>query len=1469
MSDIKFDIEVTGVQELRQAADSFQRLGKVSSQLSAQYKPLGAQTAKIVAENTKYLRTQKQLAAAVAQGVITQKEATRALEESMRAARERILTDKTLIDQAKKRKKAEEDARKETARLTKAYAPARVAADLYQKKVREITQAQKRNIISEKEARQSLALLTKEYAAFTKGAATGGNQFAKFNVETYKANQRIKRFASTGLQQAGYQVGDFAVQLQGGTNAAVALGQQGSQLLGIFGPAGAIAGAGLAIATAIVAPLLDAKDAADEAGVSIGSLFDRITSRSDSIGKILETSLSSSLESSRQQFLEISELFDKLDRRTLSKKISDKDSGINIVLRELNDLFAKNADIMDKGYEVTSIFGTGRVLSSDDMAKLKEAQKAIITFQADVGIALRAPIEEVAAGLADAFLTLKDMGSTIAGDIAPEFKKFLEDTGLLGQYEKEILDALEAQKKATENRKEGEAEALATAKRNRDEEQRAVDAVTKAYETRYRALTNAIDVNRASIRSENDKRIVLLAQQQVRKGNLDLYITENKLEGNRAAQLRNALRYLFDTELKLLAIAENTKQAKDEAAEFAKQMKKVADAISQIDKFGLSLSDKLARVTASNQALEQGLDGQIAGEITLLKIQRARLTLGLDRDDILAKSTELRQIDNNISAYEKQLKIQNDLKKADKDSKKKKKDIQDTVDALFAQTDQETILLGLTGERAKEEKVFFDLLKANAKADITLGEDKLRAIAKEIAAQQEANEMYKKAIGFVDGISNAFSDFVASGLKDFKSFVGSIKDMFVRLLADMAAAAVRNKILIPITTGFMAGAGNAAAGTAMGQYAAGGAQAGTIGATLAAGASTIGTGLSTGFMTTMYGGGTGAIAGGLSIGGPLGFSTAIGAAIPYLIAAAVVIGLFTKKTKLLDSGLRATIEGFDIAIETFKKTQTSRLFGLLKSSPVTNYEAASADVADPLIKAINDMQHSIVDAAGTLGIGAAAFDNFSYQFKVSLKGLTEEEQLKKVNEEITKMGDAFASLSGHFETMNELLAVAQQRYDLETRLLSLQGNATKLLARQRELETKATHELNQGILTQIYSLEDAYRSVDIAFATVQRSIEARKDTITRSFNEIMETFEGRINAASENVGVSQSVLGSLEGADSARIGMTREIGLEYLRSLGGASRITDQKKLDKALKAISDPSQDLYTNFVDYQRDFADQSNLIADLENKAGQQLSTDEKTLLELQEQAESARTRYEGQIEALDEQLTKAQEQIDVMKGVDLSVKSVEESIADLSQAVLAAISAQKAAEKALSGGGTGGGGDLAGVQSANAAGAKILDQLGQAGFATRESDGAKFQKIVIRGAEQLLDVAKQLGVQTSGLSGAEISQAISNAGNLGVSVDNATRAKEFALGGYHSGGLRMVGERGPELEMTGPSRVMSNNDTRRMLQNPDLVEAVKSMKQEISELRTEQRQLGINNNKYTKRTYDLYRQWDTEGLPAERT
>jgi len=97
-------------------------------------------------------------------------------------------------------------------------------------------------------ALQRMGLVAAPTAKQLNAAGIAVNQFG---MQASRGQTKIKRFGSVGLQQVGYQVGDFAVQIQGGTNALVALGQQGSQLLGILGPMGAIAGAALAIWTAV------------------------------------------------------------------------------------------------------------------------------------------------------------------------------------------------------------------------------------------------------------------------------------------------------------------------------------------------------------------------------------------------------------------------------------------------------------------------------------------------------------------------------------------------------------------------------------------------------------------------------------------------------------------------------------------------------------------------------------------------------------------------------------------------------------------------------------------------------------------------------------------------------------------------------------------------------------------------------------------------------------------------------------------------------------------------------------------------------------------------------------------------------------------------------------------------------------------------------------------------------------------
>jgi len=90
------------------------------------------------------------------------------------------------------------------------------------------------------QVQQQVQRVDRQIKNSTKILSSNANQYNRNAVATNK-------WAKGALQQAGYQVGDFAVQLSGGQNALQAFGQQGSQLLGIFGPVGAILGAGVAI----------------------------------------------------------------------------------------------------------------------------------------------------------------------------------------------------------------------------------------------------------------------------------------------------------------------------------------------------------------------------------------------------------------------------------------------------------------------------------------------------------------------------------------------------------------------------------------------------------------------------------------------------------------------------------------------------------------------------------------------------------------------------------------------------------------------------------------------------------------------------------------------------------------------------------------------------------------------------------------------------------------------------------------------------------------------------------------------------------------------------------------------------------------------------------------------------------------------------------------------------------------------
>ena len=126
-----------------------------------------------------------------------------------------------------------------------------------------------------------------EVQGATKAVKGLGSSLRATSVQQSGLTRKSKKF-TMGIQQAGFQVGDFAAQVQNGTSAMVALGQQGPQLLGVLGVWGALAGAALAIGTAII----KAKNAGKELkfdfkgiGKDLGKLFEPAKPFFDQIGK--------------------------------------------------------------------------------------------------------------------------------------------------------------------------------------------------------------------------------------------------------------------------------------------------------------------------------------------------------------------------------------------------------------------------------------------------------------------------------------------------------------------------------------------------------------------------------------------------------------------------------------------------------------------------------------------------------------------------------------------------------------------------------------------------------------------------------------------------------------------------------------------------------------------------------------------------------------------------------------------------------------------------------------------------------------------------------------------------------------------------------------------------------------------------------------------------------------------------------
>ena len=483
--------------------------------------------------------------------------------------------------------------------------------------------------------------------------------------------------------------------------------------------------------------------------------------------------------------------------------------------------------------------------------------------------------------------------------------------------------------------------------------------------------------------------------------------------------------------------------------------------------------------------------------------------------------------------------------------------------------------------------------------------------------------------------------------------------------------------------------------------------------------------------------------------------------------------------------------------------------------------------------------------------------------------------------EVTNASDA-AAQSIKDAAAEQAKAVADQKSGLITQLLQAQGNTAAL----RSLERAALDESNRAIYDEIKAIEDlttarekettaanatkeaAKTASDKAFSKLQASINAESAEAVKilkgTYDNLIKTLNLQEQGAQAAKEAAQEQLAAITGVfdllteqidqllGSVGAGQTAVQGLAFIdQSIAGARAsgyLPDQDQLAKAIaSARGGLDAGNFGTAFEQRRDTLVLAGKLSDLQSIAQAQ-KTEAQLQIELatkqvdliKQQIDQATKQFDADQAATQEyysdMLEAAQAQIDSLRGVNSSVIALGTAMTDFTRALQAekAATASAAATAATTSSSTNSFTGAAGVAYVNAA-------------LAQNNPALLYAKALAQGVS-----ASTIDTLMGWPAGTSNNWATSN--NL----------PRFAMGGLHAGGLRIVGENGPELEATGPARIFNAEQTQSILGGNSA-----ALVQEIQALRADNQAQSAAIVQLLARTAKLQERWDGDGLPETRS
>lgn len=367
-----------------------------------------------------------------------------------------------------------------------------------------------------------------------------------------------------------------------------------------------------------------------------------------------------------------------------------------------------------------------------------------------------------------------------------------------------------------------------------------------------------------------------------------------------------------------------------------------------------------------------------------------------------------------------------------------------------------------------------------------------------------------------------------------------------------------------------------------------------------------------------------------------------------------------------------------------------------------------------------------------------------------------------------------------------------------------------------------------------------------AMAALKNSVDAQKTLLASAFDAQTTRYNDQITSVTNSVGKLQSLASSLSstlsgmqisGSESAyRASAQAQISAALATARSGGGLPLDGQ-LTNALATVSKPSEMLFATFQDYAKDFYKTANSISALSDLTGLQLTADETTQAILTAQLSALNTSHDADIKALDALVASGQSSLDAANGNLTATLSVFDAVNAVNASVLLLV-AERASQGLASSGASsstnpnanysyGDGSSFAASDSSPADAAEYQQRYLMPGGTTNAYDvtsaseiarydgiSSTIQSIGVGSLSAIQDLASAVIAQGGTMQ--DVATASGYNYNDIVAVFATAGVPAFASGGNHAGGMRLVGEGGPELEVTGPSRIFNASQTRSMLQ-----------------------------------------------------